>query len=162
MLMTIDVVKIADPTTKGKDQKYQYHGTFSRPYFTHGPDDAITEEVSKVATKDGEVEYTITSPKDSTTKVPAADLMEAALIYYTETQEAEVKDVSKRIEPMILLLSDAEAGRVAVLRMKKRNELLPQEINEDKTRQNAATLLVRAGSFPTMEAALEALKKMGM
>ena len=108
--MTTDVVKIADSNKKGK---YQYHGTFNRPYFTHGPEDEVSSEIVKVPDSNGsDVEYTVTSPKNGDTKVSPAVLYKAALDYYTADQEANVKDIAKRVDPMLLFLSDAENGRV--------------------------------------------------
>lgn len=154
MLMTTDLVKVADSEKKGKSK---YSGTFDRPYLQFGTKDELDTEVSKVEVSDGTtVEYSITSPKEKKTKHGAAELLKEALDYFQATQ-TDVKDEDKQ-DPVSILLRYADDGLVSALRMKKRNELIPTEVNEDKAIDKMAAVLIQKGKYKDMDSARAAVK----
>lgn len=172
MLNTTDLVKVADTTPEGKKAGLiKYHGTFTRPYLSRSSDDKLESETVKFKTVDnGEVSVEITYPevqKDDKgkrlalqTKADPTQLLKDAIEYYKTTQENEVQNPQDRVNPVLLLLSDADDGLVSRLRMKRRNELIPAEIDADKALLKQATVMHNSNraKFPTIEAAVEALK----
>ena len=154
MIQTTDLVQV-----EYKDGKPKFHGTFQRPYFTFGPEDELETSVKKIKTQnDGDVEYTLTSPKkDAKTKYTATQLFQQALQYFTAKQELEVSDPAKRVDPLFLILEGSESAETAKARMSRTAELKPKDM--DKAIQACAKNLMAAypGKF-TMEKALDKAK----
>lgn len=175
MLKTIDLVKVADSTPEGKKGALtKYYGTFDRPYLSHASTDEVEEETVKFKTTDnGDQSVIIKSPKvilngdgksraNVQTKGNPSQLLKEALDYYQAEEDGFAAKDSKyeKIPAVLRLLSDADDGLVSRLRMKKRNELIPVEIDADKALVKQATVMHRSNpkKFPSVQHAIDAIK----
>lgn len=165
MLVTTDLVKVAySGEDKAKKGKTEYFGTFDRIYLSKPAEWPTESESVEFETTDGKQSVTVVSPKKDGNgiEVNGSDLFDAAIAYLTEKQNNEVPKEEDRIDPTILLLQYADDGLVSALRMKKRNEIVPREINHDKALLNHAKSLVALGKFKSVDAAMEAMKSLGL
>lgn len=175
MLMTKDVVKVADKVNKDKTK---YHKVFDRPYLSFGQSDELDTEESKISTSDnGEVKVTLTSPKEKTSKHSPVELYKSAIEFYRNEQEirlstpaangtvpTEEEKAAKRVDPLLLMIKDADNGLISRLRMDHYNSLVPKEINFDKALVKMAQALQQKfpGKYPELKDAVQKLQELGM
>lgn len=173
MIQTQDVVTVKyNGQEKDKKDKVQYHGTFSRPYLSFGPEDELETSQKKLDTIDGEKVYDVTFPKNANSKHAPTDLLMAAIEYLEKKQNEDVagiKDDAKRAEkekakkdPTLILLQYAENGLANEFRMAKYQELKPTVIDFDKAKMKFAEGMVQQGQAKTVTEAFEIMAKFGI